>query len=52
VPEDIHLPNRAYLLHRALRAASSHPSLTPAPDELALMMAAQGPVAIAGGARV
>lgn len=49
VPEDIHLPNRAYLLHRALRPAPANAALTPAPEELPLMMSAQ---AAAGGGLV
>jgi len=40
VPEDIHLPNRAYLLHRALRGVSDNPALKPSPEELPLMMSA------------
>jgi flagellar biosynthesis protein FlhF len=45
VPEDIHLPNRAYLLHRALRGSTDNPALAPSAEELPLMMA--GP-AVAG----
>ncbi len=52
VPEDIHLPNRAYLLHRALQAASKHPVLTPVSEELPLMMSTQTPAADAGSPRV
>lgn len=40
VPEDIHAPNRAYLLHRALRGTAGHPAFAPSADELPLMMAA------------
>lgn len=42
VPEDLHLPNRAYLLHRALRKrdAESHWNLHD--DEAGLMLAAAG----------
>jgi flagellar biosynthesis protein FlhF len=40
VPEDIHTPNRAYLLHRALRDTVDNPALKPGADELPLMMAA------------
>lgn len=51
VPEDIHLPNRTYLLHRALRAVSIHPSLMPAAEELPLMMSvpASATVAVSSG---
>ncbi len=52
VPEDIHLPNRAYLLHRALRTASKHPALALAPEELPLMMAMPAVPAVAGDSRV
>ena len=52
VPEDIHLPNRTYLLHRALRAASRHPALALAPEELPLMMAMPAPSVVAGDSRV
>lgn len=48
VPEDIHLPNRTYLLHRALRVAASGAALMPSADELPLMMAA--PAAVPGAA--
>ncbi|MBX3664094.1 MAG: flagellar biosynthesis protein FlhF [Burkholderiales bacterium] len=47
VPEDIHPPNRTYLLHRALRGTVDNPALTPSPEELPLMMAAP---AVAGAA--
>lgn len=52
VPEDIHLPNRAYLLHRAFRAVLRHPALTPAPEELPLMMSSPALAAVGGDARV
>lgn len=52
VPEDIHLPNRAYLLHRALRAVSRHPALALVPEELPLMMSAPAPAVVAGIHRV
>lgn len=52
VPEDIHLPNRAYLLHRALRAVSRHPALALAPEELPLMMSMPAPSVVAGDSRV
>lgn len=40
VPEDLHLPNRAYLLHRALRSSAEHSPWRLQGDEAALMMAA------------
>ncbi|MFN3985952.1 MAG: flagellar biosynthesis protein FlhF [Rhodocyclaceae bacterium] len=40
VPEDLHLPNRAYLLHRALRARGEDSPWRLRDDEAALMMAA------------
>ena len=40
VPEDLHLPNRTYLLHRAMRAGSEDSPWRLRQDEAALMMAA------------
>jgi flagellar biosynthesis protein FlhF len=42
VPEDLHLPNRAYLLHRAMRAQSEDSPWKLQGDEAAFMMAASG----------
>ncbi|MBI1905869.1 MAG: flagellar biosynthesis protein FlhF [Rhodocyclales bacterium] len=42
VPEDLHLPNRAYLLHRALRERDAGSPWKLRDDEAALMMAAAG----------
>jgi len=42
VPEDLHLPNRAYLLHRAMRAQSEDSPWKLQGDEAAFMMAAGG----------
>ncbi|MCC4115298.1 flagellar biosynthesis protein FlhF [Aromatoleum toluclasticum] len=42
VPEDLHLPNRAYLLHRALREQSAESPWRLQGDEAALMLAAGG----------
>lgn len=41
VPEDLHLPNRSYLLHRALRPGAEDSPWKLRPDEAALMMAAR-----------
>ncbi len=51
VPEDIHAPNRAYLLHKALRTGSGNPALALTADELPLMMGTHA-AAAAGGSRV
>ena len=51
VPEDIHAPNRSYLLHKALRTGSGNSALTLTADELPLMMGTHA-AAAAGGARV
>ncbi|MBP6096074.1 MAG: flagellar biosynthesis protein FlhF [Methyloversatilis sp.] len=40
VPEDLHLPNRAYLLHRALRPAGEESSQHLSPQDAGLVMAA------------
>jgi flagellar biosynthesis protein FlhF len=40
VPEDLHLPNRAYLMHRALRAAGEGSSQHLSPQDAGLLMAA------------
>ena len=40
VPEDLHLPNRAYLMHRALRAAAEGSSQHLNPQDAGLLMAA------------
>jgi flagellar biosynthesis protein FlhF len=40
VPEDLHLPNRAYLLHRAMRPAGEESSQHLSPRDAGLMMAA------------
>lgn len=40
VPEDLHLPNRAYLMHRALRAAGEESSQHLSPQDAGLLMAA------------
>lgn len=40
VPEDLHLPNRAYLMHRALRAAGEDSSQHLNPQDAGLLMAA------------
>ncbi len=42
VPEDLHLPNRAYLLHRALREQSVESPWHLGGDETGLMLAAAG----------
>ncbi|HJV25275.1 MAG TPA: flagellar biosynthesis protein FlhF [Aromatoleum sp.] len=42
VPEDLHLPNRAYLLHRALRVQAADSPWKLRGDEAALMLAAAG----------
>jgi flagellar biosynthesis protein FlhF len=40
VPEDLHLPNRAYLLHRALRGLPEHSPHRLVGDEAGLLLAA------------
>jgi len=40
VPEDVHLPNRSYLLHRALRLPAD-PGLRPHADDLPLLVGAR-----------
>ena len=40
VPEDVHLPNRAYLLHRALQAIKDSAAHALRPDEYPLVMGA------------
>ena len=50
VPEDLHLPNRAYLLHRAFKDSPEDSAHRFAGAEPALMMAASGMLA-AGGQR-
>ncbi|MCE3000243.1 MAG: flagellar biosynthesis protein FlhF, partial [Betaproteobacteria bacterium] len=40
VPEDVHLPNRSYLLHRALRSPVD-PGLRPHTDDLPLLVGAR-----------
>lgn len=40
VPEDVHLPNRSYLLHRALRSPAD-PGLRPHADDLPLLVGAR-----------
>lgn len=42
VPEDLHLPNRTYLLHRAMRERDAGSPWKLKDDEAALMMAAAG----------
>jgi flagellar biosynthesis protein FlhF len=42
VPEDFHLPNRAYLLHRALRGIGAESPWRLDDDEAGMMLAAQG----------
>lgn len=42
VPEDLHLPNRTYLLHRAMREREAGSPWKLKDDEAALMMAAAG----------
>ena len=42
VPEDLHLPNRAYLLHRALREQSAESPWHLHEDEAGMMLAAVG----------
>ena len=42
VPEDLHLPNRAYLLHRALREPSAESPWRLEQDEAGLMLSAGG----------
>jgi flagellar biosynthesis protein FlhF len=44
VPEDVHLPNRSYLLHRALRSPAD-PGLRPHVEDLPLLVAARQPAA-------
>ena len=56
VPEDLHVPNRQYLIHRALRAAPEDSSFALADDEFPLILAsardAQTPEPVASmGAR-
>ena len=46
VPEDLHIPNRAYLMHRALKVGSEESPWRIGEDEAALMM-----MASRGGAR-
>ena len=41
VPEDLHLPNRPYLFHRALRGVSEDSPHRLAPEQAGLMLAAQ-----------
>ncbi len=50
VPEDLHLPNRPYLLHRALRGLPEHSAHHLIGDEAGLLLAAQAarPGAAAG----
>lgn len=45
VPEDLHLPNRSYLLHRALKTAAEDSAHRLDADEAALLMAASGALA-------
>ncbi|WP_018409954.1 flagellar biosynthesis protein FlhF [Methyloversatilis thermotolerans] len=40
VPEDLHLPNRTYLMHRALRAADAGSSQHLSPQDAGLLMSA------------
>jgi flagellar biosynthesis protein FlhF len=40
VPEDLHLPNRSYLLHRALRSAAVHSPHRLHEEEAGLLLAA------------
>lgn len=42
VPEDLHLPNRAYLLHRALREQKGESPWRLQADEVGMMLAAAG----------
>ncbi len=42
VPEDLHLPNRSYLMHRAMKARPEDSPWRMQTDEAALMMAAGG----------
>jgi len=42
VPEDLHLPNRAYLLQRALRQRTEEPHWRLDSDETGAMLRAQG----------
>lgn len=42
VPEDLHLPNRSYLMHRALRLKPEDSPWRLKADEAALMLAAGG----------
>ncbi|GHT83602.1 flagellar biosynthesis regulator FlhF [Betaproteobacteria bacterium] len=42
VPEDFHLPNRAYLLHRALRGTGAESPWRLDGDEAGMLLAAQG----------
>ncbi len=42
VPEDLHLPNRSYLLHRALRGVPDDSAWHMQQDEVGMMMAAGG----------
>ncbi|MBN8440775.1 MAG: flagellar biosynthesis protein FlhF [Thauera sp.] len=42
VPEDLHLPNRAYLLHRAMREQSNESPWQLHDDEAGMMLAAAG----------
>jgi flagellar biosynthesis protein FlhF len=39
VPEDLHLPNRAYLLHRAFKVGASESAHSLRGDEVAMAMA-------------
>ncbi len=44
VPEDLHLPNRSYLLHRALQPIKDGATHRLLPEEMPLIMAARGAV--------
>jgi flagellar biosynthesis protein FlhF len=51
VPEDLHLPNRAYLLHRAFKDLPETSPHRLGGLEPGLMMASAGPAMAAVGAR-
>jgi flagellar biosynthesis protein FlhF len=49
VPEDLHLPNRTYLLHRALRPVRDSATHSLRPDEFSLVMAGLNGAAAGAG---
>lgn len=51
VPEDLHVPNRQYLIHRALRAAAADSVFGLEHEEFPLLLGAQREAAAAGATR-